>query len=74
MTLVNVRLEAADIRRVAELRRAGVRISAVVRQAIRAEHEQRLGKRSPDARSCAAASCVRPPDLGRPRRRDSTWP
>jgi hypothetical protein len=53
MALVNVRLDAEDARRVAELRRAGVRISAIVRQAIRAEHEQRVGKR-PGARAAAA--------------------
>jgi hypothetical protein len=46
VTLVNVRLDAEDARRVAELRRAGVRISTIVRQAIRAEHEQRVGKRA----------------------------
>ena len=46
MALVNVRLDAEDARRVAELRRAGVRISTIVRQAIRAEHEKRLAKRA----------------------------
>ena len=46
MALVNVRLDAEDARRVAELRRAGVRISTLVRRAIRAEHEQRVGKRA----------------------------
>jgi hypothetical protein len=45
MALVNVRLDAEDARRVAELRRAGVRISTILRQAIRAEHERRVGKR-----------------------------
>jgi hypothetical protein len=45
MALVNVRLDREDARRVAELRRAGVQISSIVRQAIRAEHEQRIGKR-----------------------------
>jgi hypothetical protein len=46
MALMNVRLDAEDARRVAELRHAGVQISSIVRQAIRAEHEQRLGKRA----------------------------
>jgi hypothetical protein len=46
MGLVNVRLDAEDARRVADLRRAGVQISTIVRQAIRAEHEQRVGKRA----------------------------
>jgi hypothetical protein len=45
MALVNVRLDADDARRAAELRRAGVRISSIVRQAIRAEHERRVGRR-----------------------------
>lgn len=45
MTLVNVRLDPEDARRVAELRRAGVRLSSIVRQAIRAEHERRVGRR-----------------------------
>ncbi len=46
MALVNVRLDAEDARRVAELRRAGVQISSIVRQAIRAQHERRVGKRA----------------------------
>jgi hypothetical protein len=46
MALVNVRLDAEDARRVAELRRAGVQISSIVRRAIRAEHERRVGKRA----------------------------
>jgi hypothetical protein len=55
MTLVNVRLDADDARRVAELRRAGVQISSIVRQAIRTEHERRVGKR---ARGGAAAALL----------------
>ena len=46
MALVNVRLDAEDARRVAELRRAGVQISSIVRQAIRAQHERQVGKRA----------------------------
>jgi len=53
MALVNVRLDAEDTRRVAELRRAGVQISGIVRQAIRAEHQKRLGNR-PGGRAAAA--------------------
>jgi hypothetical protein len=46
MPLLNVRLDAEDARRVAELRRTGVRVSTLLREAIRAEHEQRIGKRA----------------------------
>jgi hypothetical protein len=46
MAHVNVRLDAEDARRVAELRRAGVQISSIVRRAIRGEHERRVGKRA----------------------------
>jgi hypothetical protein len=46
MALVNVRLDAEDARRVAELRRAGVQISSIVREAIRAQHEQQVVKRA----------------------------
>jgi hypothetical protein len=53
MALVNVRLDPEDARRVAELRRAGVRLSTIVRQAIRAEHE-RVAKRV-GGRAAAAA-------------------
>jgi post-segregation antitoxin (ccd killing protein) len=41
MALLNVRLDADDAKRVAELRRDGVQISRLVREAIRAEHESR---------------------------------
>jgi hypothetical protein len=46
MALVNVRLDPEDARRVAELRRAGVQISGIVREAIRTEHERRVGGRT----------------------------
>jgi hypothetical protein len=46
MPLLNVRLDAEDARRVAELRQAGVQISGLLRRAIRAEHEERVGKRT----------------------------
>jgi Arc/MetJ-type ribon-helix-helix transcriptional regulator len=46
MALVNVRLDEEDARRVAELRRAGIQISGVVRQAIRDAHARRVGERA----------------------------
>ncbi len=45
MTLLNVRLNADDARRATELRQTGVQISQVVRDAIRVEHERRIGRR-----------------------------
>ena len=45
MALLNVRLDAEDARRVAELKRAGVQLSGVVRRAIRSEHQRRIGNR-----------------------------
>lgn len=45
MRLLNVRLSPEDARRVAALRRAGVAISQLVRDAIRAEHGRRAGGR-----------------------------
>lgn len=41
VALLNVRLAPEDVRRVADLRRDGIQISKLVRDAIRAEHEQR---------------------------------
>jgi len=41
--LLNVRLDPEDARRVAALKRAGVKLAPIVRDAIRAEHERRLG-------------------------------
>lgn len=46
MALLNVRLDTEDARRVSELRRAGVQISSLLRKAIRAEHEERVGRRA----------------------------
>jgi hypothetical protein len=45
MKLLNVRLDRDDARRAAELRRAGVQFSRIVRDATRAEYDQRIGKR-----------------------------
>ena len=42
MPLLNVRLSADDARRAAELRKAGVQISSLVREAIRGEHDRRV--------------------------------
>jgi len=41
MSLLNVRLSPDDARRAAELRKAGIQISDVVREAIRAEYLRR---------------------------------
>jgi hypothetical protein len=43
MALLNVRLDPEDTRRAKALREAGIRISTVVRNAIRAEYDKRLG-------------------------------
>ena len=42
MPLLNVRLSAEDARRAGELRRSGITISRIVREAIRAEHDRRV--------------------------------
>ena len=42
-SLLNVRLDAEDAHRVADLKRAGVQLSSLVRQAIRSEHRRRIG-------------------------------
>jgi hypothetical protein len=42
MKLFNVRLEPEDARKADALRRAGVRVSTVVREAIRAEYSRRV--------------------------------
>lgn len=53
MSLVNVRLSPDDARRAAALRKAGIQISDVVREAIRAEY----------LRSCAAKPDKRRPSI-----------
>lgn len=45
MALLNVRLDAGDARRAKALREAGVPISSLVREAIRAEYERRLARK-----------------------------
>jgi hypothetical protein len=44
-SLLNVRLDAEDSRRADDLKRAGVQLSTLVRQAIRSEHQRRIGGR-----------------------------
>jgi hypothetical protein len=46
MPLVNVRLDAEDARRARALRAEGVRISTLVRAALRQEYERRVQARS----------------------------
>jgi post-segregation antitoxin (ccd killing protein) len=74
MPLLNVRLDADDVRRVADLRREGVQISRLVREAIRAEHEQRNRRRGAgrDAAAIMARIYADHPDTPdvRPRRYD----
>ena len=43
MPLLNVRLDPEDARKARELRSAGVRMSSLVRGAIRAEYDRRIG-------------------------------
>lgn len=45
MPLLNVRLSADDAQRAAELRKTGVQISRLVREAIRVEHDRRVQRR-----------------------------
>lgn len=44
MVLINVRLDEEDARRAKALRGVGVQLSALVRDAIRAEYERRIGR------------------------------
>jgi hypothetical protein len=68
MTLLNVRLDAEDARRASALKRAGVQLSRIVREAIRAEHDRRLGsertgRAARDIMAQIYADCPDPPDL-----------
>jgi hypothetical protein len=58
MRLLNVRLSADDARRVTELRRDGIEISQLVREAIRAEHEHRLRKRAVSRNAAAVMARI----------------
>lgn len=71
MKLLNVRLDADDTRLVSQLRQAGVEISRVVREAIRAEHGRRVGRRGRPrpAEVMAAIYAAHPDPPGLPRRR-----
>lgn len=68
MALLNVRLDEEDARMAAALRSAGVAISTVVRDAIRAEYERRVARpkaqRKPSQLVAEIlASLPDPPDL-----------
>ncbi len=71
MKLLNVRLDADDARLVSQLRQAGVEISGIVREAIRAEHGRRVGRRGRPrpAEVMAAIYAALPDPPGLPRRR-----
>lgn len=71
MKLLNVRLDADDTRLVSQLRQAGVEISRVVREAIRAEHGRRVGRggQPRPAEVMAAIYAAHPDPPGLPRRR-----
>ena len=47
MKLLNVRLDDEDARKAVRLRQAGVQLSRVVREAIRAAYDRQLGGRAP---------------------------
>ncbi len=68
MKLLNVRLGDDDARRVAYLRQAGVQLSRVVREAIRAEYDRRASRQEPRRRPAQVmaeiyAAFPDPPDL-----------
>ena len=68
MKLLNVRLGDEDARRVAYLRQAGIQLSRLVREAIRAEYDRRVGHRGTHRRPAQVmaeiyAACPDPPDL-----------
>jgi hypothetical protein len=72
MKLLNVRLGAEDSRIVAELRREGVQLSRIVREALRAAHTARRTtagrrRRASDIMAAVYAQCPDPPCV--PRRR-----
>lgn len=72
MKLVNVRLDADDARRAADLRASGVQLSQIVREAIRAAHGQRANRRAASLRPSAIVAAIYaevpdPPGLPRPR-------
>jgi hypothetical protein len=72
MVLVNVRLDAADARRVKALRDAGVAISTLVRDAIRAEYELRHGAKldgKKPSQVVAEILAALPDEAARPSRR-----
>jgi hypothetical protein len=71
MPLLNVRLSADDARRAAELRKGGVQISRIVREAIRVEHDRRVQRpraKQGTAKILAAIYAAHPDPPGAPRR------
>jgi len=58
MSLLNVRLGPEDARRAASLRRAGVAISTLVREALRAEYERRVAGKQEGKRPSAIVAAV----------------
>ena len=72
MPLLNVRLTPEDARRAAALRKSGVPISRLVREAIRVEYDRRLPRRrASDVMAEIYADHPDPPGL-RPRQYDVT--
>lgn len=72
MRLLNVRLGPEDSRIAAELRKDGIQLSRVVRDALRAAHSARGGsgrrrRRASDIMAEIYAQCPDPPGLGRRR-------
>ena len=71
MKLLNVRLDAAHVRMVADLRRGGIEISSLVREAIRAAHGRRSaghaeGRRPSELMAEIYRECPDPPGVPRP--------
>jgi len=67
---LNVRLDAEDAHRVADLKRAGVQLSNLVRQAIRSEHRRRIGNQQRRRRAAVImaeiyAACPDPTGLSK---------
>jgi hypothetical protein len=68
MSLLNVKLKPDDVRMAQALRKEGITISDVVRDAIRAEYQRRIGRRTSPRRPSDRmaeiyASHPDPPDL-----------
>ena len=70
MTQLNVRLDEEDARKAEALRAAGIPVSAVVREAIRREHERLTKARSEGKRASEVVRAILTelPDLDAPER------